>query len=134
MQPLDYIKAFATGFAVLALNLLTLVALMFGYGQFIEPGHPTEFYTAAAQRLGAWSGPIAGALIIFLFMWLLGRGKPQRNAYAFAAATFASYLVMDIALGLTMSTPSELFRPAFALSVLGVGAAGFAAARICRRT
>ena len=133
MQVSDYVKAFFTGFAVLALNLATLVALVFGYSQFIEPGQPPEFYTEAAPRLGAYSGPIAGAFIMFAFIWLLSRGKPARNAYAFAAATFASYAAIDIALGLATSTPAELFRPAFALSLAGVCAAAFAAAFIAKR-
>ena len=130
MQVWDYIKAFATGFAVLALNLLTLVALVFGYSQFIAPGHPPEFYTEAAPRLGAWSGPIAGALLMFVFIWLLSRRRPHRNSYAFAAATFVSYAAIDIALGLAASTPAELFTPSFALSMLGVCAAAFAAAYV----
>jgi hypothetical protein len=129
----DYLKALITGFAVLALNLLTLVALMFGYGQFIAPGHPPEFYTEAAPRLGAWSGPIAGALLIFLFVWLLSRRRPQRNAYAFAAATFVSYAAIDIALGLATSTPAQLFTSAFALSLAGVCATAFAGAYLAKR-
>ena len=133
MQVWDYLKAFATGFAVLALNLLTLVALVFGYSQFIAPGHAPEFYTQAAPRMGAWSGPIAGALLMFLFVWLLSRRRPQRNAYAFAAATFASYAAIDIALGLAASTPAALFTPAFALSLAGVCAAAFAGAFIATR-
>lgn len=133
MQFWDYIKAFATGFAVLALNLLTLVALVFGYSQFIAPGHPQHFYSVAAIRLGAWSGPIAGALIMFVFIWLLSRGKPQRSAYAFAAATFASYAAIDIALGLATSTPAALFTPSFALSLAGVCAAAFAAALVATK-
>lgn len=130
MQVWDYIKAFATGFTVLALNLLTLVALVFGYSQFIAPGHPPEFYSELAPRLGAYSGPIAGALIMFAFIWLLSRGKPQRNATAFAAATFASYAALDIALGLAASTRAELFTSSFALSLAGVCAAAFAGAFI----
>lgn len=133
MQVRDYIKAFITGFAVLAFNLLTLVALVFAYSQFIEPGHPPDFYTEAAPRLGAYSGPIAGALLMFLFVWLLSRRKPQRNAYAFAGATFVSYAALDIALGLAASTPEQLFTPAFALSMLGVCVAAFAAAFIATR-
>lgn len=133
MQPLDYLKAFATGFAVLALNLLTLVAVVFAYSLVVAPGHPPEFYSAAAPRLGEYSGPIAGALIMFLIVWLCSRGKPQRNSYAFAAATFASYAALDIALGLAASTPAQLFTPSFALSMAGVAIAAFAAAFIARK-
>ena len=133
MQVWDYVKAFATGFAVLALNLLTLVALVFGYSVLIAPGQPPEFYTELAPRLGAYSGPIAGALIMFLFVWLLSRRRPQRNAYAFAAATFVSYAVIDIALGLAASTPAQLFTPTFAISLAGVCAAAFAGADLANR-
>jgi len=133
MQVWDYVKAFITGFAVLALNLLTLVALVFGYSVLIEPGHPPEFYTEAAPRLGAYSGPIAGALIMFLFIWLLTQRRPQRNAYAFAAATFVSYATLDIALGLAASTPAQLFTPLFAVSMLSACIAAFAAAFIATK-
>lgn len=133
MQVWDYVKAFITGFAVLALNLLTLVALVFGYSVLIAPGRPPEFYTELAPRLGAYSGPIAGALLMFLFVWLLSRRRPQRNATTFAAATFASYAALDIALGLAASTPAQLFTPTFALSLAGVCAAAFAAAFIATK-
>lgn len=128
MQVWDYVKAFITGFAVLALNLLTLVALVFGYSEFIAPGQPPEFYTELAPRLGAYSGPIAGAVLMFFFVWLLSSRRPQRTSYTFAAAAFASYAALDIALGLAASTPSALFTPTFALSLTGVCAAAFAAA------
>lgn len=133
MQVWDYVKAFITGVAVLALNLLTLVALVFAYSALIAPGQPPEFYTELAPRLGAYSGPIAGALLMFVFVWLLSRRRPQRNAYAFAAATFASYAALDIALGLAASTPAQLFTPTFALSLLGVCAAAFVGAFIAKR-
>lgn len=133
MQVWDYIKAFATGLAVLALNLLTLVALVFGYSLFIAPGQPPEFYTGLAPRLGAYSGPIAGAVLMFTFIWLLSRRRPQRNATAFAAATFASYAALDIALGLAASTPAELFTPTFALSLAGVCVAAVVAAYVATK-
>ena len=133
MQVWDYLKAFITGFAVLALNLLTLVALVFGYSQFIAPGHPPEFYSEAAPRFGAYSGPIAGALLMFIFVWLLSRRKPQRSAYAFTAATFASYAAIDIALGLAAAPASELLRLPFMLSLAGVCAAAFAAAFVATK-
>jgi len=128
MQVWDYVKAFITGALVLALNLATLVLLIFGYSLVIEPGQPEAYYAELAPRMGAWSGPIAGALIMFLFVWLLSARRPQRNSYAFAAATFASYAALDIALGLAASTPSALFTPTFVLSLAGVCAAAFAAA------
>lgn len=132
MKVWDYPKALLTGALVLALNLATLVAIVFGYS-FIEPGHPPEFYSEAAPRLGAYSGPIAGALLMFFFVWLLSSRKPQRNAYAFAATTFVSYAVLDIALGLAAAPASELFRLPFLLSLAGVCAAAFAAAFVAKR-
>ncbi len=127
MQPFDFLKALLTGALVLALNLATLVAIVFGYS-FIEPGHPPEFYSEAAPRLGAYSGPIAGALLMLLLVWLLSSRKPQRNAYAFAAATFVSYAALDIALGLAAAPASDLFRLPFLLSLGGVCIAALVAA------
>ena len=133
MQVWDYLKAFATGALALALNLLTLVLLAFGYSQFIEPGQPPEFYSEAAPRMGAWSGPLAGALILFVLVWALSQRRPQRTAYAFAGSVFASYLALDVALGLAAAPASELFRLPFLLSLSGACAAAFAAAFIATR-
>lgn len=127
MQPFDFLKALLTGALVLALNLATLVAIVFGYS-FIEPGHPPEFYSEAAPRLGAYSGPIAGALLMLLLVWLLSSRKPQRNAHAFAAATFVSYAALDIALGFAAAPASDLFRLPFLLSLGGVCIAALVAA------
>jgi len=127
MQVWDYPKALATGALVLALNLATLVAIIFGYSA-IDPGHPPEFYSEAAPRVGAYSGPIAGALLMLIFVWLLSSRKPRRNAYAFAATTFASYAALDIALGLAAAPASDLFRMPFVLSLGGVCIAALAAA------
>ena len=124
MQAWDYFKAFATGIAVLALNLLTLVLIVFGYSQFVEPGHPPEFYNEVAPRLGSISAPIAGAVLMFLLVWLLSSRKPQRNAYAFAITTFISYFAVDTALGLAAAPASELFRAPF---LFGMGGACIAA-------
>lgn len=128
MQVWDYLKALGTGALALALNLLTLVLLVFGYSQFVEPGHPQEFYNEAALRLGAYSGPIGGATILFLLISLLSRRRPQRNAYAFAGATFASYFAIDTALGLATTPATELFRLPFLLSMAGACAAALVAA------
>lgn len=65
---------------------------------------------------------------MFAVVRLFSRGKPQRNDYAFAATAFASYLAIDIALGLAAAPPSELFRLPFPLSLAGVCAAALAAA------
>ena len=124
MQPLDHLRAFATGVTVLALNLLTLVLLVLGYSQFIEPGHPPEFYNQVAPRLGSYSAPIAGALLMFAFVLLLSSRKPQRNAYAFAFVTFISYFAVDTALGLAAGPAAELFRAPF---LFGMGGACIAA-------
>ncbi|MBK6702913.1 MAG: hypothetical protein IPG56_03435 [Caulobacteraceae bacterium] len=124
MQLADYLKAFATGIAVLALNLLTLVLIVFGYSQFIEPGHPREFYSEAAPRLGSISAPIAGALLMFVFVLLLSTRRRQRNAYAFAAVTFISYFAVDTAMGLAATPASQLFRAPF---LFGMGGACIAA-------
>lgn len=128
MQVWDYLKAFLAGALILALNLLTLVLLVFAYSQFIDPGQPPEFYSELAPQLGAYSGPIAGALLMFLVISLLSRRRSQRHPYAFVGATFVSYAALDIALGLAASTPAQLFTPTFALSLAGVATAAFAAA------
>lgn len=133
MQLWDFLKAFVAGVAVLALNLLTLVLLVFGYSQFIEPGHPPAFYSEAAPRLGSFSAPIAGALLMFAVVWLLSTRRPQRNAYAFAAAVFVSYFAVDTALGLAATPASQLFTAPFLLGMSGAFIAACAAAFVATK-
>jgi hypothetical protein len=128
MKPIDFAKAFGLGAAALALNLLTLVVLVFVYAQLIEPGRPPAFYNEMAPRIGSWSAPIAGPLIIFLLVWLFSRKNRRRNAYLFAAMVFASYLVLDGGMGVAMAPAGTFLGLPFVLGMVGSALAAFAGA------
>lgn len=133
MPASDYGKAFFLGALTLLLNLLTLVILVFGYGQLIAPGRTQEFYNETALRFGSWSAPIAGAIIIFLLIWLFSRRRPQRNPYVFGGAVFVSYFAIDTATGLMTSSVEDLIRLPFLLG-MGSAALGAIAAAYCARS
>lgn len=95
MKPIDYLKAAGVGLAVLALTIALSFPMVFVYATFIEPGHPQVFYNEAALWIAPWSSHVFGPLLFFLFNWLAARRRPERNAWAFAAATIVLYAVID---------------------------------------
>ena len=133
MKPIDYAKASGLGLVVLALNLLITTLIITVYAQLIEPGQPQTHYNAMAPRIGAWSGPAGGMLLMFALGYLFGRRRPQRNALAFAGVVFAVYLALDVALGLALAPVAQVFRLPFVLSLTGAGVAGLAGAALSRR-
>lgn len=97
MSTLDCLLALAVGVAVFLGTLLLSVPMVAVYAHVIEPGLPAESYHAAAQWIAPWSSHIGGPI---LFFWLNRRGAvrhPQRNAVAFASATIASYVMVELA-------------------------------------
>jgi hypothetical protein len=107
MSPLDCFRARSVGIAVFLGTLLLSIPMVAVYRHLIDPGHPPEVYHEAARSIAPWSSHIGGPM---LFFWLNHRhaGRyPQRNAVAFAWATIASYVVVDLLslppFGLTLS-------------------------------
>ncbi len=136
MNALDSLRALAVGVTVFLGTLLLSIPMVAFYAYVIEPGHPEEFYKAAAQWIAPWSSHIAGPI---LFFWLNLRGavrRPHRNAVAFAGATIVGYLLVDLAavpiFGLAWST---VITPTFVVSLAIKAAAAFAGATLgARRT
>ena len=124
MKPVDYAKAVGLGFAVLAVNMLSLGVIVFAWSQAFARGRPQAFYNELAMDTGRWSAPIVGAVLMFLVGYLFGRRRPERNAVAFALAVFAAYVLIDTASGFAMSTPAEFLNLQFlaSLAVTGLGA------------
>jgi hypothetical protein len=133
MKPIDYAKAAGLGAALVVLNLLILVAIVFLYSLVIAPGHPNEFYSAAAPRLGAWSGPIGGVVLLFGAAYLMGRRRPERSALAFAATTWVAYAAVDVAIGAAAAGLAAMLTLPLAASLgaalVGALAGGFLAAK-----
>jgi hypothetical protein len=133
MRPIDYAKALGLAVAVLALNLLITTAAIVVYSYLVEPGQPQSFYSAMAPKIGAWTGPVGGMLLMFATGYLFGRRRPERNAFAFVGAVFVVYLLIDAALGLALAPAAQVFRLTFILSLTGAALAGFAGAALARR-
>lgn len=133
MRSVDYAKALGLAVAVLALNLLITTAVIFAYAQLLEPGRPQAFYNAMAPRIGAWTGPAGGMLLMLAAGYLFGRRRPARKPFAFMGAVFVAYLALDAALGLAMAPAAQVFKLTFVLSLTGAALAGQAGAALSQR-
>ena len=94
MQPIDFAKAAGVAIAVLVLSVLIAVLAVFGYS-LIEPGHPNEFYDAAALRIAPWCSHIAGTALFFAAGYLCARRRPERSGFLFAIAFTVLYVIID---------------------------------------
>jgi hypothetical protein len=114
MQPIDFAKAAGVATVVLALNVLIAVLVVTGYSILIAPGHPREFYDAAALRIAPWCSHIAGTALFFGAGYLFARRRPERNDFLFASAFTVLYAIID---GATVGFVG-VFAVEFALSML----------------
>ncbi len=130
---MDFAKAFGLGAAALALNMLSLVVIVFVYSQLVAPGREPAYYNDLALRIANWSAPIMAVVLMFLVVWGFSRRRPERNAYGFGLAVFISYAAIDGGLGLAAGAPTDLLRLPFILGMTGGLAATLAAAALTRR-
>lgn len=133
MHPIDYAKALGAAVLALAANLLLTTVVIVAWSALIEPGHPQDYYNALAPRIGAWSGPPGGALLLFLAAYVLGRRRPERNAWKFAGVMWLFYALSDMAIALPIVPLAELLTFQLTLSLLlalaGAALGGVVAAR-----
>ena len=123
MKGLDAAKAVGAALLVLALNFALVYLAVAAYAQFVEPGRSSDVYAAAAPRIAGWSAPIGGALLLLAAAYVLGRGRPERNALRFAGLIWLAYVVLDLGSGLAMGAASQMVWPMMALS-MGMALAG----------
>lgn len=96
MKAIDLAKALGVAALILVLDLACAFALVSIWAAWIEPGHPRDFYVAAAPGISTISTRIAGPLLFALFVWLSSRKKKlERNPLHFAVAVFLSYAFLD---------------------------------------
>lgn len=133
MKPIDYVKALGLAVLVLAVNIALTFVVVFVYAQFVEPGHPPEFYSAAAPGIAGWTGPAGGVLLMVLATYVSGRRRPERNAVAYGLAVGVAYVLVDTASGLAMAPASEFLKPQFLLSMAGAVLAALAGGWLAAR-
>jgi hypothetical protein len=97
MKPIDFAKAGAIAVAVLVANFLIVILAVLAYSILIEPGHPREFYEAAAPRIAPWCVHTAGTALFFGAGYLFARRRPQRNGVQFAVTISGLYAIIDAA-------------------------------------
>jgi hypothetical protein len=98
MKTSDFMKALGVAVATLVITLVASFPMVAVYAWLIEPGHPPEFYTDAAQWIAPWSSHVLGPLVFFAFNFWLARRNAERNAVLFAVATVVLYVVVDFSM------------------------------------
>ena len=92
--------AIALGVAVFVL-IFTLAAsfpMVAVYAYLIEPGHPPEFYTEAANWIAPWSSYVLGPIAFFVCNYWLVKSSRVQFPLRFAAMTIGFYLLVDLGL------------------------------------
>lgn len=133
MKPIDFLKAAGVGLAVMALTVAASFPMVFAYATFVEPGHPQAFYNQAALWIAPWSSHILGPILFFAFNFWLARGRPERNALAFAVASIVLYALIDFSMMLPFAPMSAFLNPTVALSMTGKLVAALAGAALGAR-
>lgn len=98
MLPVDFVKALGLAIAILALDLACAFGAVWFYSLAIDPGHAREYYVALAPAISTVSTRIVGPVLFILFVWLVSRRRPNRNAWTFAVVVFLFYMLVDGAL------------------------------------
>src|SRR5690606_20248192 len=121
-------KAAGLGVLVLLIDFAVATAAVFAYSIFIDPGHDTAYYQAAAPGIATVSTRIAGPILLGLAVFLFSRRRPDRNPFLFAFAVFIAYALFDVALVLF-----ESFFTAPVMLTMGLKLAGALAGALLAR-
>jgi hypothetical protein len=135
MKPIDYVKAFALAFVIMAMLIFLSYPVVSLYAFLIAPGHPPAFYRAAASDwlVPAWVH-IAGPVFFFFTGWLFTGRVRHRNAYAFIGALCGWYLLLELASFVLLGGFAVFFTSGTAPWVVLQFVAGFLGVLVARRT
>ena len=132
MSWLDIAKAAGVAAAVLILDVLVALVVVFVWAVIAAPGHSRAYYATAGIPVALWSTRIAGTALVAGAAWLSARRRPERSALLFGAAIVGFYAFFDGAsIGfkgfLTLSTALTMGLK-LAAALLGAAAARSTAA------
>jgi hypothetical protein len=97
MKPIDYLKALALAFMIMALEMLLSYPAVYFYAVLIAPGHPDAYYAAAAADwIVPWWVRIGGTIMFLFAGWLFTGRVRHRNAWLFIAAMCGWYLLIEL--------------------------------------
>jgi hypothetical protein len=99
MKPVDFAKAAGIAAAVLILDLLVAIAVVYAWSIFVAPGHTRTYYETAGVPLALVCTRIVGTALTFAACWWCARRNPRRNALAFALTVVICYGLLDVATG-----------------------------------
>lgn len=112
----ESLRALGVAVFVLVFTMAASFPMVAVYAYLIEPGHPPEFYTEAANWIAPWSSHILGPIAFFACnYWLVKTGR-ARFPLRFAALTIGFYLLVDLVmLGTLLGIPLSTY---FTLGIL----------------
>lgn len=95
MKPVDSMKAAGIAAAVLILDVLLAVGVVYLWALFVAPGHARAYYASAGVPIARLSTRIVGTALIFAACWWAARRNPERNAVGFGIVLVIYYVLMD---------------------------------------
>ncbi|HTC44240.1 MAG TPA: hypothetical protein VK696_04245 [Steroidobacteraceae bacterium] len=129
MQAVDFAKAAGIAAAVLILDILLAIGVVFAWSILVAPGHDRAFYATAGIPIALLSTRIMGTALIFAACGWSARRNPQRNALLFALIVVIFYALLDAA----SIAFRDFFTLGFAITIALKLLAGIAGALVGKR-
>lgn len=98
MKPVDFVKALGVAILVMVIDFACAFAFVGVWIEINQPDQPLGMMDPKTIELSTLSTRICGPILFALFVWLFSRKRPDRNVWAFAAAVFGFYFLIDWAL------------------------------------
>jgi hypothetical protein len=95
MKPVDFVKALGVAILIMVLDLVCAFAFVWVWTLINSPPQPLTPTDPLVIELSTRSTSICGPILFALFVWLFSRKRPDRNAWVFALAVFAFYMLVD---------------------------------------